>query len=330
MRVLLAGLGVTGSRAARQLASMASISELVLDGRDSAHVRRVAMSMGERVSELGNRTWESVAPDVVVIALPAGMHQSAAVRALTVGAHVVSCADSLDDVDGLLDLDRFARSLDRSVLVGAGFSPGLSCILARHASAELAVVDEIHVAKLGTGGPACARQHHKALRTESRDFRDGRWIDNHGGSGRELVFFPEPIGGADCYRGGLPESVLLQKAFPTATRLSARMSATRRDRLTSRLPMMRKPHPEAGAGGIRVEVRGRRGGVSEVVVMGAMDRPSVAAGAVLAVSVGMLIAGQVSRVGSGGLAEMVEPVSFLKELALVGVKCARFEGTALR
>ena len=47
---------------------------------------------------------------------------------------------------------------------GAGFAPGLTCVLAAHGAARFDQVDEIHVAKSGTGGPACARQHHRAAR----------------------------------------------------------------------------------------------------------------------------------------------------------------------
>jgi hypothetical protein len=50
--------------------------------------------------------------------------------------------------------------------------------------------------------------------------------------------------------------LLLHRTFAHAQRISARMSATRRDRLTARLPMLRPPHPEGGVGALRVEVRG--------------------------------------------------------------------------
>ena len=91
--------------------------------------------------------------------------------------------------------------------------------------------------------------------------------------------------------------------------------------------MMRPPHPEAGAGAIRVEVRGRKSAMADVVVFGAMDRPSVGAGAVLAGAVGAIGAGTIARSGAGGLSELVEPVPVLAELARRGVKCARFEGS---
>src|SRR3546814_6619520 len=75
------------------------------------------------------------------------------------------------------------------------------------------------------------------------------------GSGRELCWFPDPIGAEDCYRAELPDAVLLVPHFPLVDRVTARLSATRRDRITAHLPMLRKPHPEGLVGAVRVEVR---------------------------------------------------------------------------
>ncbi len=144
-------------------------------------------------------------------------------------------------------------------MVGAGFAPGLTCVLAAHGAARLDRVEEIHVAKSGTGGPACARQHHRAIGRGAIDWRDGGWEQRSGGSGRELCWFPDPIGAQDCYRAALPDALVLVPAFPGIRRVTARVSATRRDRLTARLPMLWPTHPEGGPGAVRVELRGTRG-----------------------------------------------------------------------
>ena len=180
--------------------------------------------------------------------------------------------------------------------------PGSVCLLARHAAAALDQVDEVHVAKVGTGGPACAEQHHRALGADGLDWRDGGWMARSGGSGRELCWFPEPVGGRDCYRAAVPDALLLVDAFGPLERVTARQAANRRDRLTARLPMLRRPHPEGGPGAIRVEVRGSRAGGRDVVVYGAMDRPAVAAGAVAAVTARAVGDGSIDRHGAFGLA----------------------------
>ena len=78
-----------------------------------------------------------------------------------------------------------------------------------------------------------------------------------GGSGRELCWFPDPIGARDCYRAAHADPVLLHFAFPEVERITAKVSATRRDRLTARLPMLRPPHVGGNIGTVRVEVARR-------------------------------------------------------------------------
>ena len=79
---------------------------------------------------------------------------------------------------------------------------------------------------------------------------------------------------------------------------------------------------------MRVEVRGRRGGSRDVTVLGAMDRPAVAAGAVAALSALWAAQGRLRRPGAAGLAELVDPVPFLAELRRRGVRAAVFQRDA--
>jgi hypothetical protein len=90
--------------------------------------------------------------------------------------------------------------------------------------------------------------------------------------------------------------------------------------------MLSPPHVEGGNGAIRVEVRGRRDGVEDVVVLGATERPAVAAAAVAATTVEWLLADRHLVRGMVGLAEMVEPLAFLDDLADRGIEAQVFEG----
>jgi saccharopine dehydrogenase-like NADP-dependent oxidoreductase len=324
--VAVVGIGAVGARTARQLVSSADVGEVILRDVDARRVDGAMRSLGgTSVADLPPYT-SLPEVEVAVLATPAGTHVALARDLLARNISVVSVSDSVADVRGLLDLDAEAQERGRSVVVGAGFSPGLSCVLARHAATVFAAVDEIHVAVTGTGGPECARQHHRALGDRAIDWRDGGWVSRCGGSGRELCWFPDPVGAQDCYRAARPDALLLAPAFPGVGRVTARLGATRRDRLTARLPMLRRPHPEGGPGAIRVEVRGRQGDGRQVRVLGAMDRPAVAAGAVAAVAALAVLEGSVLRPGAAGLADLVEPLPFLAELARRGVKAAVFEG----
>ncbi|HVF75994.1 MAG TPA: hypothetical protein VM938_13195 [Acidimicrobiales bacterium] len=322
MRIALVGAGAVGARVARQLVPSDDVESLLVFDTDARRIAAVVASIGVP-ARIGS--WP-VDADVVVLAHP-GDHRAAAETALERGASVVSVSDDMADVRGLLLLDAEARERNRYVVVGAGFAPGLTCLLAKHAAADLDELDELHVAKTGTAGPACARRHHRALSERAIDWREGAWQSRPGGSGRELCWFPDPIGPQDCYRAGLPDALLLAPAFPGVERITARVGATRRDRLTARLPMLRPPHPEGLLGAVRVEARGRRAGVRDVRIFGAVDRPGVAAGAVAALAALAAGRGELARPGAASLSELVaDPVPFLAELARRGVRAAAFEG----
>lgn len=328
MRIAVIGAGAVGTRLARQLVSSEAVESLLLRDPDADRLAAVIESLGPPAVADARPSDEVVDVDAVVLAGPAGTHLGPARAFLAARIPVVSVSDALDDVRELLDLDLEARERGVPVVVGAGFSPGLSCVLAAHAAADFDAVDEIHVARAGTGGPACARHHHAALGGEAVDWRDGAWVRRPGGSGRELCWFPDPIGGRDCYRAALPDALLLAPVFDGVQRVTARMAATRRDRLTGRLPMLWPTHPEGGPGALRVEVRGRRGSGRDAVVLGAMDRPAVAAGAVAATAALLAATGELARAGAAGLAAQVQPLPFLTELARRGVRAAAFHGSA--
>lgn len=324
----MVGTGAVGARAARLLLGAHALDRLVLVEADEARARAVASSLGPPGEQARWEPESLVHGDVVVLALPAP-HAPMARAAVGQGASVVSTSDAMDDVRQLLELDAEARASGTTVAVGAGFAPGYTCVLARHAAAGFDAVDQVHVAKAGTGGPACARQHHHALTGLALDWRDGAWGRRRGGSGRELCWFPEPLGALDCYRAALPDALVLVPAFPGVRRVTARVAASRRDRLTARLPMLRQPHPEGLLGAARVEVRGRRGLATDVVVLGVLDRPAIAAGMVAGLTALWAASGRLARPGAGGLAELVsEPVPFLQDLAQRGVRAATFEGSA--
>lgn len=324
-RVGVVGVGAVGARCARQLLSSDQVAAVAVRDTVSGRAEEVVASLGPGAQVATGAVSDPLDVDVVVLCGPGGTHVGLAAAHLAVGRSVVSTSDDVDEVQGLLALDATAVANDATLVVGAGFSPGLSDLLAAHGAARFDSVSEIHVTRVGTGGPACATAHHRALRSTSVDWRDGTWVRRPAGSGRELVWFPDPIAARDCYRAALPDALLLTPAFDGVERVTARLAATRRDRLTARLPMLRRPHPDGGPGALRVELRGVVGGAHEVLVLGAMDRPAVAAGAVAAAAAIAVAGGSARRRGAGGMAEMFEPLPLLLDLARGGVRCAVFD-----
>lgn len=324
--VAIVGAGLVGQGVARRLSANSEVGKLVLASRKPGRLRWFARQLRDVDVEL-------VAPgklpeaDVVVLSLPAGGHGSLATQLTAAGCDVVSVAESLPDVRELLALDESAQAAGRRVVVGAGFCPGLSCLLAAHGRDWFDRVTEVHVARVGTAGPACQRQLHRARKQSAVDWRDGEWIRRPGFSGRELVWFPDPLGARDCFRAGLADALLLKPAFDDAQRVTVRGAGTRRDRFTAFLPMLRPPHSDGGPGAVRVELRGFRDGEYHHEVLGAIDHPSTAAAAVAALAVTKTLAGDVAA-GARGLATVSDSTRWLTALAEVGVIAATFEGVA--
>jgi saccharopine dehydrogenase-like NADP-dependent oxidoreductase len=331
VRAVLVGLGAVGTRAARQLLSSSSVSELVVLSRRPAAAQARVAALGAadalELEQLTDSNFASALGDASVTLLatpgPCLAQAEASVRA---GVPVVSTTDDTKEARALLALDDQAKAAGVAVAVGAGLVPGLSCLLAAWAAQSVDQLSEVHVASLGTGGPACARRHHAALRESVEEWRDGAWVRRVASSGRELVWFPDHTE-ADCYRVNRPDLLLLTRAFPQLTAATTRAAATRRDRMTSRLPMLRQPHSEGTVGALRVEVRGRRTGAAQAIVVGASGRPALLAGAVAAQAAVWAASGRLCR-GAGGLASLVgSPSEFLAQLSTLGVRLLAFEGT---
>jgi len=241
------GCGTTGGRVVAHLVAR-RLQVAVYDPRPGLGVRRSGVVVVESVDDLA-------VCDVVVLCQPAP-HVNLVERFVGLGTNMVSLVDDIDDLRALLALQPQVAHAGVCLVLGAGMAPGLSGLLARSLALQLHRVDELHVAVHGTAGPACARQHHRALGDTSLGWHDGEWIQPPGGSGRDLVWFPEPIGAHDCYRAALADPLLLHRSFPQADRITARVSATRRDRMTARLPMLTPPHASGSLGAVRVEARG--------------------------------------------------------------------------
>ncbi|MDJ0771437.1 MAG: hypothetical protein QNJ12_21805 [Ilumatobacter sp.] len=274
--------------------------------------------------------WSNVtgtaAGDVVVLA-QGGLHAPAVPDLLDRGLHVVTVGDELDDIRELLELDHVAAASGLTLMVGAAMSPGLSGLLARQLAGQLACVDEIHVAFHGTAGPACARAHHRSLSGRSIGWYDGAWAEYVGGSGRELCWFPEPVGAMDCYRAQIASPLVLQRAFPGVGRISARRSATRRDRFTAFLPMLRPPHVEGGIGALRVELRGGDdAGGRQCVIAGVAELVGTAAAATAAAFTTAIVDGLLPA-GAVVAAEAALPTTeLLRRVQSFGTRLQEFTG----
>ena len=320
------GAGLVGARTAEHVLTQGQVQLLLNDTNPSA-ATKLASAMARQSAKISVVDQSGMfGANVVVLACP-GPHAKAARKLLEGGVSVVSCSDDVDDVLALLDLDAVARQSRQTLVVGATASPGLSGLLVHLAARRFDVIDEAHIAMHGTGGPACAQQHHRALAGQSIGWHDGDWLRRPAGSGRELCWFPDPVGPRDCYRAELADPIALQHGIRELERVTVRVSATRRDRLTARLPMLTPPHAEGGIGALRVEVRGWRGGERHVEVMGVAERLAQIAGVVAGASARSVAAGGfASGVRTLGDSESPNDV-LLDEVLATGLQVREFVGT---
>jgi hypothetical protein len=314
------GCGTTGGRVVAHLVAR-KVQVAVYDPRSGLGVRRQGVVVVDAVDDLA-------VCDLVVLCQPAP-HVEVVERLIREGTDLVSIGDDLDDLRALLELDRLALACGATVVIGAGMAPGLSGLLARNLVGQLHQLDELHVAIHGTAGPDCARQHHNALGSTSLGWHDDEWIQPPGGSGRDLVWFPEPIGAQDCYRAALGDPLLLQRSFPTAGRITARVSATRRDRLTARLPMLVPPHASGSIGAVRVEARGAGpNGERLTVIAGASGHTADLAAGVAAATALQLLAGRMPA-GVHAVSDAdLQPLHLLHHATSLGIQVQEYTGVA--
>lgn len=325
-RVVVFGVGIVGGRLARELVS--GNPEVPLELHTSRESRREELSRvfadgiaAGMVTIRGAHGDLTPGVEVVVLTGDQPSQVDAASGHLAAGRHVVTTVDSYDCAHELLDMDDLARSTGRTLVIGACFSPGLTDLLAAYGSTRMDSVEEVHFARHGVGGPQCAADRLAAVRKPAHEWRDGRWVTHRGGTGRELCWFPDPVGGRDAYFADTAEPLVAVARMGDLLRCSARLVLSRRDRLAQHLPRMLPAPVEGGIGAVRVEMRGTSGAERVTLVLGALDRPGVAAG-VLASEVVMAILGGEAPIGAIGTGAVADPLVLLRRLRSKGVRVA--------
>lgn len=322
-RVLLAGLGEVGIRAARQLVETDGVEELWIATRSSTGVASTIESLGANARRVDWSPGEDLPGGLAAVAaaLPGELEVAVASAAIRAGVPCATATDTSESIDAIAALDRSAHAAAVTVATGCGLAPGLACVLARHAQALFDRVIEVRIARCGIAGEASEWSVRAERRTNPAVRRESVW--QTGTRFGELVWFPDPIGARDCHlvTAGGPRLVA---ALGDVERLTWLLADSSRRRVG-----LRRNDPDAGWGAIRVEVFGQRGSGVESVVYGVVDRTALAAGVVLAAATARLagMAGASPSVpGVHSLAAVVEPVEFLADLAERGVRAAVFEG----
>ena len=183
------GTGVTGSRVVEHLVATSSLPILLHD-QDLYLAQRLAAVHQSHSAQVSVVDFETVAMASVVVLACGSPHAPLAQKLIGRGASVVSLSDDVSDVMNLLKMHDVVLAKNKTLVVGAAASPGMTGLLLSSLQSNFDTIDEAHVALHGTGGPNCAVQHHRALAGQSIGWHDGEWLRRPGGSGRELCWFP--------------------------------------------------------------------------------------------------------------------------------------------
>ncbi|HCC33712.1 MAG TPA: saccharopine dehydrogenase [Clostridiales bacterium] len=243
-------------------------------------------------------------------------------------AAYVSVCDDHDATETVLALDGAARERAARILVGAGWTPGLSNLLAKRAAEGMDRVDAIRIA--WAGASADAPGHAVLLHTlhifagTVPSFREGRLVRVAAGGEPELVRFPPPVGPVRVFTVGHPEPITvpvhigkgIQECHvkgglkePLLTTLAVAISrlgliaTPGRQRgvaalIKPALPWLERLGPRAiPCSAIRVDVTGTRGGIPARASWGAADRMAILTALPAALITHRLGQGLITRLG---------------------------------
>lgn len=366
MRVaIVGGAGAIGRRAAALLADQPSVESMVIADLAPVNAAEVASRFGSKATaywtDFSDPREAREALEGADLALGClggrpSLERPIVEAAIDARIPYIGICDDWKVTEEVLEMDPEASEAHTLVVTGAGASPGLTNLMALHASRGLDEVNEIHISWVGStnspSGVEAVAHTLKSFGGSARMFVGGGWRFVRAGGAREQVWFPEPVGAVDVATCRHPEPVMLARSFPGVREISVKGSlgvAILQDamRLASRLGVSRSTLERAGGlpgietwlpgvgffgGGprwsaLRVEVRGRRMSAPATVVLGAVDSmQNLAAGplAAIALAIGRGTVGR-GEVGVRTPEEVVEPVEVFQRLANWGIKVARLE-----
>jgi saccharopine dehydrogenase-like NADP-dependent oxidoreductase len=219
--VLVLGAGEIGSIIARILSLDPKVSEIVLADINEQRAREVSKWIGSEkivpryLDIRDHASLVNAMKDADVFVHSAFYTLSVHVTKASIDAGVNGL-----DLGGLyyytlkqLELNELAEKAGITYIVGLGSAPGLTNIMAKYAADKMDKVDEIHM-RIATYLPIekekskplmffySPRTYIDQFSLDAVIYRDGKYETVPAGSGREVVFFPEPFNfEAEAYYG---------------------------------------------------------------------------------------------------------------------------------
>ena len=180
---------------------------------DPARLRDVSGVLGPK-TRVGQGSVVPDGIDLVVVATTAGTQTSLALGAVKAGATVVTTTNEIAETRDLLAADQEARQHGVRLVVGAGYMPGLTCLLARVGAAAFDCgrrdpCSQGRNRRTGVRRPASSGAQQPGHRLA------GRPLDTQGGRlGPRAVLVPRSRGRPGLLPGSPPGCVVARARLP--------------------------------------------------------------------------------------------------------------------
>jgi len=286
--------------------------------------------------------------------------------AIEAGVPYVDIDDDYDATKACLELDSEARKGGIAVILGLGWTPGITNVCARYGASKLDRVDEIDIAWAGTAGDttgyAVLDHAWHALSGMVPMYLDGEWRDVPAMSEGKIYDFPQPVGEVQCFYCGHPEPVTIPRFIQGIKAVTLRggtypeiasqaQVAITMLGLTSTEPIKVgeasiRPrdfitaftHSIAdmfdlgveSSSGTRVEVKGEKGGNPMRYIYRAADRMYKQTGWPASIGAQMLARGEIKAKGVLPPEACIDPVPFFAQLAKRNIAIYETEETTVR
>lgn len=224
--VVLGGAGDMGYRVVKELVARGNTKVVIADFRYE-RAKRLAAEQGQgtevafvdandRDSLL--RVLEGARVAVNCIGPFFRYAEKVGLAAIQAGVNMVDICDDDDATVRMLALESLARRAGVMLVVGVGWTPGISNLLAAKAASELDEPQDCDITWVGSTadseGQAVILHVLHAVTRSTPSFINGGWVDLPALTHHRWVEFPRPIGRVKAYVCGHPEPVTVPRYLP--------------------------------------------------------------------------------------------------------------------
>ena len=217
--VVLGGAGDMGSRVVKELQKSGQVHVTVADFRVD-RAQKLAQELGGDITvkfvdaNLRESLLDALSGAFATINCIGPFYRyafSIASTAIEAGVAYIDICDDDDATVALLSLDGLARRKNVGLLIGIGWTPGISNLLALHGVKQMDAAEDVEMTWVGSAsdseGLAVIKHVFHAVTRNTPMFENSRWVDVPALSGIKAISFPEPFGTVAAYYCGHPEPV---------------------------------------------------------------------------------------------------------------------------